>query len=110
MLGKEKRDDDEKKKDKRLVKKGKRGKAKGSKADTSSIASRTAMSTSTLHAFSIQESSEEEEEEEEDDGELNGSGDFPTYSKKKGDLKSISMGQLRYVSQFYADFFGFKHV
>lgn len=97
MLGKmEKLDDDEKKKDKRFLKKGKRGKAKTGKTDTNSIASRTPMSTSTLHT-SIQESSEEDEEEEEDDGEQNGGGDVPTYLRKKEDLKIASIGQLRYV-------------
>ncbi|KYQ51703.1 Dynein heavy chain 10, axonemal [Trachymyrmex zeteki] len=81
----EKRDDE--KKDKR--KKGKRGKAKVNKTDISSVASRTTMSTSTLHTSNMPESSEEEEEEE-DDGEQNGSGDFPIYPRKKGDLKSAS--------------------
>ncbi|KYN03638.1 Dynein heavy chain 10, axonemal, partial [Cyphomyrmex costatus] len=78
---------DEEKKDKK--KKGKRGKTKVNKTDVSSVASRTTMSTSTLHT-SMPESSEEEEEEE-DDGEQNGSGDFPIYSRKKGDLKSPSI-------------------
>lgn len=101
----EKRDDDERKKDKRFIKKGKKGKAKG-KTDASPAASRTAISTSTLHT-SVQESSEEEEEEEEDDREQNGSGDFATYSRKKGDLKSPSSGQL---PQFHADFIRFEHL
>lgn len=100
----EKRDDDERKKDKRFIKKGKKGKAKGIKTDASPAASRTAISTSTLHT-SVQESSDEEEEEEEDDDrEQNGSGDFATYSRKKGDLKSPSSGQLL---QFHADFYSF---
>lgn len=100
MLGKVEKYDD-KKKDKR--KKGKKGKAKG-KTDISSVASRimsanaNEMSTSTLHT-SIQESSEEEEEEE-DYGEQNDDGDFPTYPRKKRDLKNASIGQLRYVLQF----------
>ncbi|XP_011694340.1 PREDICTED: dynein heavy chain 10, axonemal [Wasmannia auropunctata] len=86
----EKRDDDERKKDKRFAKKDKRGKAKD-KTDTNSVASRTATSISTLPTPSAQESSEEEEEKKEDDGEQNGSGDFPTYPKKKADLKSVSV-------------------
>lgn len=104
----EKRGDDEKKKDKRLAKKAKRGKAKGSKIDINSVANRTAMSTSTLHTPSIQESSEEEEEEE-DDGEQNGSGDFPTYPRKK-DLKSIPTSELRCVQHFHADFIRFEYI
>ncbi|XP_070520949.1 dynein axonemal heavy chain 10 [Cardiocondyla obscurior] len=48
------------------------------------------MSTSTLHTSSVQDSSEEEEEEEEDEGEQNGGGDFISYSKRKGDLKTAS--------------------
>lgn len=85
----EKRDDDERKKDKRFLKKGKRG--KGNKTDANAVASRT------LHTPSVPEFSEEEEEEEEDDGEQNGGGDVP---KKKGDSKPASIGQLRYVLQF----------
>ncbi|CAL1680177.1 unnamed protein product [Lasius platythorax] len=84
----EKHDDDKKKKDKKFAKRAKKGKAMTGKAETSPVTSRMEMSTSTLHAPSIQESSEEEEEEDEDEGEQNGSGDLPTYSRKKGDSKS----------------------
>ncbi|XP_011639724.2 dynein heavy chain 10, axonemal [Pogonomyrmex barbatus] len=80
---KEKRDDDDKKKDKKPIKK-RRGKAKGSKVDTTPIVNHTAMSTNTLHTPSIQSS--EEEEEDEDGGEEDGSGDF--YTRKKRDFKS----------------------
>lgn len=65
----------------------------------SSVASRIAMSTSTLHTPSIPESTEEEEEEDEDEVEQNGSGDLSTYSRKKKDLKSV-FGKLCCVYKY----------
>lgn len=72
-------------------------KAKKGKANNNQVTSRMAMSTSTLHTPSTQESSEEEEEKDEDEGEQNGSGDV---SRKKGDLRSAPTGKLHYICKY----------